>query len=104
MEWFGLQVPHLSPSFTRHTLSTNLSFLFLYADRTLSGNLYMFDEIVIIDRWASHRHNPTTGQWNKMNADVFREVEAPKDWWAPVRESMMLSLGIENVVSCIRNT
>jgi hypothetical protein len=59
----------------------------------------MFDEIVIIDRWASHRHNPTTGQWNKMNADVFREVKAPKDWWAPVRESMMLSLGIENIVS-----
>lgn len=59
----------------------------------------MFDEIVIIDRWASHRHNPTTGQWNKMNADVFRVVDAPKDWWAPVRESMMLSLGIENVVS-----
>lgn len=36
-------------------------------DRSATGNLYMFDEIVLIDRWASHRHNPTTMSWNKMN-------------------------------------
>lgn len=84
----------------------------------------MFDQIVILDRWASHRHNPTTMQWNKMNGgeltppppfpsvvdltdsygrfflallDVFREIKAPSDWWAPVRESMMMTLGLENI-------
>ncbi|KAL7413708.1 hypothetical protein BDY24DRAFT_49095 [Mrakia frigida] len=66
-------------------------------DRSKSENLYIFDEIVIIDRWASHRHNPTAQSWNKMNGDVFRTVPAPPDWWAPVRESMMMTIGIENV-------
>lgn len=36
-------------------------------DRSRSENLYIFDQVVILDRWASHRHNPTTMAWNKMN-------------------------------------
>lgn len=29
-----------------------------------------------LQRWASHRHNPTANQWNKMNADIG-EIPAP---------------------------
>ncbi|KAL7410113.1 hypothetical protein BDY24DRAFT_187218 [Mrakia frigida] len=66
-------------------------------DRSRSENLFIFDEIVIVDRWASHRHNPTARSWNKMNGDVFRDLPAPPDWWVPVRKSMMKMVGIEDV-------
>jgi hypothetical protein len=33
-----------------------------------------------------------------LSEDVFRAVEAPADWWSPVRDSMMLNLGIEDSV------
>ncbi|KAL7412675.1 hypothetical protein BDY24DRAFT_392320 [Mrakia frigida] len=62
-------------------------------DRAVSGNVYSFERIVIVDRWASHRHNPTANQWNKMNSEIA-EVKAPKDWWEPLRQALMYSLHI----------
>ncbi|CED83753.1 Glycosyltransferase AER61, uncharacterised [Phaffia rhodozyma] len=89
----GLNAWFLTTMFPMMSIEDNIQ----WTDRAISTNLYLFDEIVILDRWASHRHNPTAQQWNKMNADVFREIHSPSDWWAPVRESMMMTLGIENI-------
>jgi hypothetical protein len=33
------------------------------------------------------------------SADVFREIDAPADWWVPIRKRLMLSLDIEEVVA-----
>jgi hypothetical protein len=34
-----------------------------------------------------------------FGADVFREIDAPIDWWAPIRQRLMLSLDIKEVVA-----
>jgi hypothetical protein len=65
----------------------------VWKDRAASGNVYSFERIIIVDRWASHRHNPTANQWNKMNADIG-EISAPTDWWEPLRQALMYSLQI----------
>jgi hypothetical protein len=41
------------------------------ADRSHSRNLYLFDQLVVLDRWASHRHGRDAKAWNKVHAGAL---------------------------------
>ena len=53
-------------------------------------------------RWSTVcRHSAfrvTDALLSHPSADVFREIDAPADWWVPIRKRLMLSLDIEEVV------
>lgn len=64
---------------------------FVWADRKSSGSVFLFERLVIVDRFAAHRYGQRNGMWNKMTAELSR-IQAPSNWISPLRERM-LSLG-----------
>ncbi|ORX41230.1 hypothetical protein BD324DRAFT_648113 [Kockovaella imperatae] len=60
-------------------------------DRTHSGIPYVYERIVIADRWAAHKHGKNPRRWNKVTGDV-PDVQVPADWFRPVRNSIKLAV------------
>ncbi|KAL7421373.1 hypothetical protein Q5752_004258 [Cryptotrichosporon argae] len=60
---------------------------------TRSGEWAYFERIVVVDRWASHRHNPAADVWNKMALPAF-ELGPPLDFFENARLRVLRSLGI----------
>lgn len=44
--------------------------------------------VAIIDRWATHRHNPVAEQWNKMLLPIF-QANPPTHFFEPARQSLL---------------
>lgn len=55
----------------------------------------------MIDRWASHRHNPKAEIWNKMAIDMFEAPSIMADpkafgrFWSPMRDRTLQHYGIK---------
>lgn len=58
-----------------------------YVDRAETSLTYLFDKLVVVDRWAAHRHGQETQVWNKATCDLPL-LRVPTDWWKPLRDSM----------------
>ncbi|CED82325.1 Uncharacterized conserved protein [Phaffia rhodozyma] len=65
----------------------------MWLDRAKSGQAYVFERVVIVDRWAAHRHSSAVNKWNKMNAEVY-DLKGPLNWFEPLRQSLKHSLQI----------
>ncbi len=56
----------------------------------------LIGEVIIVDRWASHLHNPDAGLWNKMALPIFEHVPARSHHClALARERLLESLNIK---------
>ncbi|WWC96890.1 hypothetical protein V866_003765 [Kwoniella sp. B9012] len=52
-----------------------------------------FEKVVIVDRYASHRHNPIANEWNKMSLPIFEELPSPPPpFFAPYRQKLLRNL------------
>nr|XP_019050433.1 hypothetical protein I302_00865 [Kwoniella bestiolae CBS 10118]OCF29363.1 hypothetical protein I302_00865 [Kwoniella bestiolae CBS 10118] len=59
------------------------------------GDWVGFEKVVIVDRYASHRHNPIANEWNKMALPIFSELPAPPPpFFTPYREALLHNLGL----------
>ncbi|WVQ64977.1 uncharacterized protein L199_003147 [Kwoniella botswanensis] len=51
------------------------------------------EKVVIVDRYASHRHNPTANEWNKMSLPIFEELPSPPPpFFAHYRQKLLRNL------------
>ncbi|KAL7412526.1 hypothetical protein BDY24DRAFT_391736 [Mrakia frigida] len=60
--------------------------------RAGSGELIALERVVIVDRWAAHRH-PDTYQWKKMMSHMAIQPSLVQDWFEPFRANALQSLG-----------
>ncbi|OCF56474.1 hypothetical protein L486_05323 [Kwoniella mangroviensis CBS 10435] len=60
---------------------------------SISGEWIGFEKMVIVDRYASHRHNPIANEWNKMSLPIFEELPSPPPpFFAPYRQNLLQNL------------
>jgi hypothetical protein len=53
--------------------------------------------VVIVDRWASHRHNEEAEKWNKMALPIFEHPRAPH-FFQPARRTLLDRYSISSVL------
>jgi hypothetical protein len=63
-----------------------------WADRAESDLTYIFERVVIVDRWAAHSIGRDTARWGKMNGEAHT-MPAPKTFWEPLRRNMLEAVG-----------
>lgn len=63
-----------------------------WQQRAKTSELTVFERIVIIDRWAAHRH-PDTKTWLKMNSYIAMLPSPNPDWFEPYRRAALKTLG-----------
>ncbi|ORY35905.1 hypothetical protein BCR39DRAFT_512977 [Naematelia encephala] len=59
----------------------------VWKDRKASQTTFVFDRLVIVDRFSAHMFGHDVGLWNKMTADL-PTLPVPKDWMLPLRNSL----------------
>ncbi|KAL7409869.1 hypothetical protein BDY24DRAFT_402171 [Mrakia frigida] len=61
-----------------------------------AGNLWMFDEIVLFDRWAAQETSldDEGRRWNKVFGGLYEEVAHKVDWFEPLRDLVKEKLGV----------
>ncbi|KAL7414185.1 hypothetical protein BDY24DRAFT_386122 [Mrakia frigida] len=67
----------------------------VWTEMSDSGQLFVFDEISVFDRWTAHRHNEQAQLWNKAMGGLY-DILPPRDhWWEPVRQQMQSVLRLK---------
>ncbi|OWT37899.1 hypothetical protein C362_04923 [Cryptococcus neoformans Bt1] len=59
----------------------------IFTDRTVSQMTFIYDRIVIADRWAAHRISDEVRFWNKATADL-PSLKVPSTWMDPMRNRL----------------
>ncbi|RXK39808.1 hypothetical protein M231_02863 [Tremella mesenterica] len=78
----------LTPWFQQAVLpSTSVEERTIFEDRSSSSLTFIYDRMVIVDRWAAHRHGQETKWWNKATADLPL-LPVAKNWMSPLRNAM----------------
>ncbi|WWC87939.1 uncharacterized protein L201_002839 [Kwoniella dendrophila CBS 6074] len=98
-EWqdpYGLNQPIVNGLFHNHFVNSALLSKFTENDQWVG-----FERLAIIDRWASHRYNPKSNEWNKMALDVFSLLPASSSGAAesifePYRNNFLEYMHIKN--------
>jgi len=68
--------------------STAIEDKLIWDDRARSGTTFLFDKIVLIDRWAAHKFGQEPRYLNKATGDV-PNVPAPLNWLHELRQGVV---------------
>ncbi|WWC87940.1 uncharacterized protein L201_002840 [Kwoniella dendrophila CBS 6074] len=75
----------------------------LWSELSDSNRWIGFEKVVIVDRYASHRHNTISNVWNKMSLPIFEELsKPPPPFFSPYRESLLSNLDLLSILKPTR--